>query len=95
MYLGSVVFGLASFVSVVSAQSEECYSSGSIVGAVFGTAVVIAALLVVAYFLWRVYWKGRRGECLLLKCHSNPTCPPALHTCYVVGPLTLFPCLFS
>lgn len=55
--------GLAWFVSVVAAQSEECFSAGAVIGAVFATALVIAVLLAVTYFLWRVYWKGRKGEC--------------------------------
>ncbi|XP_046676308.1 uncharacterized protein LOC124364686 [Homalodisca vitripennis] len=66
MPLSSVLFGLASVVSVVAAQSEECYSAGGVLGAILVTIVAIVALLVLAYFLWRFYWKGRRGKHLVL-----------------------------
>uniref|UniRef100_A0A1B6M3H7 PDZ domain-containing protein n=1 Tax=Graphocephala atropunctata TaxID=36148 RepID=A0A1B6M3H7_9HEMI len=66
MPLSSVLFGLASVVSVVAAQSEECYSAGGMLGAILVTIAAIVALLVLAYFLWRFYWKGRRGKHLVL-----------------------------
>lgn len=51
-------------VSAVAAQSttEECYTTGSIVGAVLFTIIVVIGLLVLAYILWRYYWRSRRGE---------------------------------
>lgn len=63
MFKRSVVFGLASALSVVAAQSaEECYTSGNVVGAVLATIVVIAILLVIAYIIWKFYWRGRKGK---------------------------------
>lgn len=51
-------------VSAAAAQStaEECYTAGSIVGAVLFTIIIVIALLVIAYILWRYYWRSRRGE---------------------------------
>uniref|UniRef100_A0A1B6DBC9 PDZ domain-containing protein n=1 Tax=Clastoptera arizonana TaxID=38151 RepID=A0A1B6DBC9_9HEMI len=67
MFKKSVVFGLTSALSVVAAQStQECYTSGNIVGAVLATIVIIVILLVIAYILWRFYWRGRKGKHLVL-----------------------------
>lgn len=55
-------------VSTVAAQStaEECYTAGSIVGAVLFTIIIVIGLLVLAYILWRYYWRSRRGKHLVL-----------------------------
>lgn len=46
----------------VLAQETACYSVGSLAGAVVGTFVVTLALVGLAYLLWRVYWRNRRGK---------------------------------
>lgn len=57
-----VLVCLAWLVAGVAAQSETCYSGGNLAGAVLSTVAVVVALLLLAYLLWRVYWRGRRGE---------------------------------
>lgn len=45
------------------AASMECYGGGSIVGAIFGTIVVIALLGVLAWWIYKkFYCKHRKGE---------------------------------
>lgn len=59
------VVGLG-LVCAVAAQDagagDACYTAGSLVVAVFLTAVVLLGLAGLAYVLWRFYWKSRRGE---------------------------------
>lgn len=57
--------GLA-VVEAAADDGEECFSSASIVGAVIGTTVVLLGLEVGAYVLWRLYWRSRRGQHLVL-----------------------------
>lgn len=41
----------------------ECYSGGNIVGAIFGTVVVIALLGVLAWWIYKkFYCKHRKGK---------------------------------
>lgn len=50
----------------------ECYSGGSIVGAIFGTLVVIALLGVLAYWIYKkFYCKHRKGEWMNFKENSH------------------------
>jgi hypothetical protein len=46
----------------VLAQEATCYSADSVAGAVVGTLVVTVVLVGLAYLVWRVYWRGRRGK---------------------------------
>lgn len=46
----------------VLAQETACYSVGSVAGAVVGTLLATLALAGLAYLLWRVYWRSRRGK---------------------------------
>lgn len=49
-----------------SQSTDECFSSASVVGAVLGTAIVLLGLEGGAYMLWRLYWRSRRGQHLVL-----------------------------
>jgi len=40
---------------------EACYTGGSVAGAVLGTLFALLAAEAAAYYLWRRYWKSRRG----------------------------------
>lgn len=58
-----VGFGLVCAVAAQDAGvGDACYTAGSLAVAVFITAVVLVALAVLAYVLYRFYWKSRRGE---------------------------------
>ncbi|XP_044729177.1 probable serine/threonine-protein kinase DDB_G0282963, partial [Chrysoperla carnea] len=48
-------------------DNNECFGTGSIVGAVFGTLIVVFILLGVAYFFWNYYWRSRKGKHLVLE----------------------------
>lgn len=50
----------------VLAQETACYSVGSVASAVVGTLLATLALAGLAYLLWRIYWKSRRGKHLVL-----------------------------
>jgi hypothetical protein len=47
---------------VLAQEETACYSVGSVAGAVVGTLLVALALAGLAYLLWRIYWKSRRGK---------------------------------
>lgn len=81
-----VVVCLAWLVAGVAAQTEACYSGGNLAGAVLSTVAVVVALLLLAYLLWRVYWRGRRGEFIQYRNYTqvqltSPSPPP--HTTFV------------
>ncbi|XP_054281877.1 uncharacterized protein LOC128999405 [Macrosteles quadrilineatus] len=65
MSTGPVLLCLFCVFTLVSAQ-EGCVSSGSLVGAVLGSVVATLVVLAIAYFLWKFYWRGRRGKHLVL-----------------------------
>lgn len=46
----------------VLAEEATCYSAGSVAGAVVGTLLVTLTLVGLAYLLWRIYWRSRRGK---------------------------------
>jgi membrane-bound ClpP family serine protease len=46
----------------VLAQEATCYSEGSVAGAVVGTLLVTLTLVGLAYLVWRIYWRSRRGK---------------------------------
>jgi hypothetical protein len=46
----------------VLAQDAICYSAGSVAGAVVGTLLVTLVLVGIAYLVWRMYWRIRRGK---------------------------------
>lgn len=71
-----VVVCLAWLVAGVAAQSETCYSGGNLAGAVLSTVAVVVALLLLAYLLWRVYWRGRRGEFIQYHNYIQVQLPP-------------------
>lgn len=49
-----------------AAGDDDCFSSASVVGAVIGTIVVLLGLEAGVYALWRLYWRSRRGQHLVL-----------------------------
>lgn len=59
---------LASAAAQVETGSapEECLSSSSIVWAVIITIMILLAISVGIYTLWRYYWRSRKGEHLVL-----------------------------
>lgn len=44
----------------------ECYTGGSVAGAVVGTFLATLALVTAAVLLYKFYWRGRRGKHLIL-----------------------------
>jgi uncharacterized membrane protein len=56
-----VLLALTYVVQVARAQQDECYTSGSIVGAVIGTLIVLALFFAAGYLFWKYYWKRRQG----------------------------------
>lgn len=70
-----VVFLLV--VQGVLAQETTCYSAGSVAGAVVGTLLVTLTLVALAYLVWRIYWRSRRGKsgdfCHVRKLSSSTT----------------------
>jgi hypothetical protein len=46
----------------VLAQESVCYSAGSVAGAVVGTLLVTLVLVALAYLIWRMYYRIRRGK---------------------------------
>lgn len=49
------------FFTPINVLCDDCYGAGSIVGAVFLTLIVTIGLLCVAFYLWKFYWKSRKG----------------------------------
>lgn len=43
-------------------MEATCYGGGDIAGAVFGTLIGGALLAFLVYWLYKKYWKGRKGE---------------------------------
>ncbi|KAI5705069.1 hypothetical protein M8J75_011571 [Diaphorina citri] len=56
----------AAQVETTESASEECLSSSSIVWAVIITIMILLAISVGVYTLWRYYWRSRKGEHLVL-----------------------------
>ncbi|XP_077283639.1 uncharacterized protein LOC143909504 [Arctopsyche grandis] len=48
------------------AQAEDCYTPGSLAGAIIGTFLVTLCLVALVYLFYRYYWKNKRDKSLVL-----------------------------
>uniref|UniRef100_A0A8D9BCL2 Periaxin n=1 Tax=Cacopsylla melanoneura TaxID=428564 RepID=A0A8D9BCL2_9HEMI len=66
LLLSSLIASTAAQVESSGSTPEECLTSSSVVWAVLGTIMILLAISVGAYALWRYYWRSRKGEHLVL-----------------------------